>query len=197
MGDAAYERPCRFVRAYRKRLQWRRLLKRFFLALRNTAAHFVHGIGNRQNQGMLSRIAQLISVDGGKGHQVVQFLTSSKIASALPKAIQARLPKGLRSPEIDASRLQVEQLDTAVWHKILRTLARAVIHEQIDDWAEYFSDLRNVVRKVVASRAEALTVGEKENLIERLIVRLDELEKSWPAPKSVELDSSKVGVGQR
>ena len=188
MGEALCARAYRFFRAYRKRSLRRKVVLIRFSALVRRAAHFWE---------VLRRIAQLTFENEGEGYRVA-FITAWKISRALPKSIQAWLPQRLRSAEVDAPQLQVVQLDTAIWEKILRAMARTVVNEQIDDWEEHFSGLRNVVRKVVASStADGLTMSEKEDLVQRLTMRLDELEKSWPAPKQIELRQSRMGAGQR
>ena len=187
MGEALCARAYRFFRAYRKRSRRKVVLIRFSALVRR-AAHFWE---------VLRRIAQLTFENEGEGYRIA-FRTASKIGSALPKTIQAWLPQRLRSAEIDPPRLQVAQLDTAIWEKVLRAMARTVVNEQVVNWEEQFSGLRNVVRKVMASStADGLTVTEKEDLVQRLTMRLDELEKSWPVPKQIEPRQSRIGAGQR
>jgi hypothetical protein len=186
MGEALCARAYRFFRTYRKRSLWRKVVLIRFSALVRRAAHFV---------GVLKRIAQFTFENEGEGYWVAS-VAASKISSALPKTIQAWLPRRLRSAEVDPPRLQVAQLDTAIWEKVLRAMARTVVNEQVDDWEEHFSGLRSVVRKVVASStADGLTMSEKEDLVQRLTMRLDELEKSWPVPKQIEPHQSRIGAG--
>ena len=108
--------------------------------------------------------------------------------------------RDLKMPELeDASSgpERVEELQTAIWKQMLRAIARAVVEDKIVTWAEYFENLRDVVRRVIATSPTCgLTVNERACLVRGLVDQIDQFEKSWPMPRATEIEHRRAS-GQR
>ncbi len=108
---------------------------------------------------------------------------------ALLNSIQAILA-GDDRPQITTSGPErVEELDAALWEQMLRALGRALIDHQTDDWPAYFNHLRQVVNKVVTTTAiSEMDDSHKAILVQRLMDRIDGLEKSWSVSQKPALE---------
>jgi hypothetical protein len=60
-------------------------------------------------------------------------------------------------------------------------ITAAVVNHQTIEWADYFSQMREVIRSVAAESTDSsLSATDKAELVRRLIAHVDELERSWP-----------------
>jgi hypothetical protein len=108
---------------------------------------------------------------------------------ALLNSIQAILAGDDRPKVTTSGPERVEELDAALWEQMLRALGRALIDHQTDDWPAYFNHLRQVVNKVVTTTAiSEMDDSHKAILVQRLMDRIDGLEKSWSASQKPALE---------
>ncbi len=61
-------------------------------------------------------------------------------------------------------------------------ITQEVVNHRTLDWPDYFNQLREVIRRVVATEPSNadLSIDERSELTRRLFAHLEELEKTWP-----------------
>ena len=106
-----------------------------------------------------------------------------------PKGVAPRAtPKQSRRPSNDQFELvaqreglprDLEGLYVAMWDRMIRSIGRALVNHQTENWPGYFNGLRDLARKVLAEATAGLSPNEKADLARRLVERIDEMEKRW------------------
>jgi hypothetical protein len=61
-------------------------------------------------------------------------------------------------------------------------ITQEVVNHRTLDWPGYFNQLRDMIRRVVATEPSNadLSIDERIDLIRRLLAHVEELEKTWP-----------------
>jgi hypothetical protein len=74
--------------------------------------------------------------------------------------------------------MSVDELYIALSAQITQT----VVNHQTLDWTDYFTQLRETIRRVVTDQANNsdLSADERIELTRQLLAHVDELEKAWP-----------------